>query len=78
MREGDAPVVPKLDWLARFVPDARARGKLPDKQPKLSVGQRLELYRMRAAGRYSISDLARLLFVSRQTAYRSLSRLYSP
>ena len=50
MREGDTLVVPKLDLLARFVPDARAREKFHDNQPKLSDGQQRELCRMQATG----------------------------
>ena len=42
VREGDTLVVPKLDWLARFVPDARAREKLHGKQAKLDFPQNLE------------------------------------
>ena len=78
MREGDTLVVPKLDWLARFVPDARAREKLHSKQPKLSDGQQLEFCRMHATVEYSISDLAKLLFVSRPTVYRTLNRGHIP
>ena len=74
LREGDALAVPKLDWLARFVPDVRAREKLHGKQPKSSVGQQLELCRMHATGENSISDLAKLLSVSRPTVYRTLNR----
>ena len=51
VREGDMLVVPKLDWLARFVPDARAKEKLHDNQPKLSDGQQRELCRMQATGK---------------------------
>ena len=50
MREGDTLVVPKPDLLARSFPDARARERLHDKQPKLSVGQQRELCRMQATG----------------------------
>ena len=78
MREGDTLVVPKLDWLARFVPDARAREKLHGKQPKLSDGQQLELCRMHATGTSSISVLAKLFFVSRPTVYRTLNRRHMP
>ncbi|WP_170428389.1 recombinase family protein [Ruegeria arenilitoris] len=131
VREGDTLVVPKLDRLARSVPDARAiadqlqkkgvrlalgasvydptdpmgkmffnilatvaefeadlirmrtregmaiaraKGKLRGKQPKLSEKQQRELCRMRAAGDYSISDLAELFSVSRPTIYRTLNR----
>ena len=78
MREGDTLVVPKLDRLARFVPDARARGKLRGKQPKLSDRQQRELCRMHATGEYFIRDLAKLLSVSRPTVYRTLNRRHSP
>ena len=50
MLEGDTLVVPKLDRLARSFPDARAREKLHDKRPKLSVGRQRELCRMQATG----------------------------
>ena len=39
---------------------ARAKGKLRDKQPKLSAKQQTELRRMHATGDYSIADLAEL------------------
>ena len=52
--------MPKLYWLARFVPDARAREKLHGKQLKLSAGQQLELCRVHATGEYSIIDPARV------------------
>ena len=64
VREGDTLVAPKLDRLARFVPDARAREKLHGKQPMLSDGQQRELCRMHATGEYSISDLAKLFSCS--------------
>ncbi len=73
VRERDTLVAPKLDWLARFVPDARAKEKLHDNQPKLSDGQQPELCRMRATGEYSNSDLAELFPVSRPTVYRTLN-----
>lgn len=53
---------------------ARAKGKLRGKQPKLSVKQQQELYRMYETGNYSISDLAELFCVSRPTIYRTLER----
>ena len=74
VREGDALVVPKLDWLARFVPYVHAKEELHGKRPKPSVGQQLELCRMHATGEYSISDLPKLFSVSRPTVYRSLNR----
>ena len=64
VREGDTLDVPKLDRLARFVPDARAKGKLRGKQPKLSDRQQRELRRMHATGEYSISVLAKLFSVT--------------
>ena len=73
MRERDTLVVPKLDWLARFIPDARAKEKLHDNQPKLPDGRQRELCRMPATGEYSTSDLAELFPVSRPTAYRTLN-----
>ena len=48
--KGDTFVVPNLDRLARFVPEARAKGKSRGKQPKLSDGQQRELCRMPATG----------------------------
>ena len=82
VREGDTLVVPKFDWLARFVPDARAiaraRGKLHGKQPNLSVAQQRELCRKHATGEYSISNLAELVSVSRPTVYRTLRWRHSP
>lgn len=131
IREGDTFVVPKLDRLARSVPDARAiadeleqrgvklargnsvhdqadpmgkmffdilatlakletdvfhlrtrkgmavaraKGKLKDKKPKLSDRRQVELHRMYDTGEYSISDLAELFDVSRQTVYHVLRR----
>ena len=65
VREGDTLVVSKLDRLARFVPDARAKKKVHGKQPNLSVAQQRELCRMHAMGEYSISDLAKLFPVTR-------------
>nr|WP_298856129.1 recombinase family protein [uncultured Ruegeria sp.] len=39
VREGDTFVVPKLDWLARSVPDARAiADQLQEKSVKLALG----------------------------------------
>ena len=77
MREGDTLDVPKLDRLARFVPDARAKGELRGKQPNLSDRQQWELCRMPATGEYSISVLAKLFSVSIPTVYRTLNRRHS-
>ena len=90
VRKGDTLVVPKLDRLARSVPDfeadlirmrtregmaiARAKGKLRGKQPKLSTKQARELRRMYETGDYSVSDLAEIFSVSRPTIYRTLER----
>ena len=78
VREGDTLVVPKLDRLARFVPDSRAKGKLHGKQPNLSVAQQRELCRMHTTGDYSICDLAELFSVSRPTVYRTLKQRHFP
>ena len=78
VREGDTLDVPKLERLARIVPDARANGKLHGKQPKLSDRQQRELRRTQATGEYSISFLSKLLPVSRPTVYRTLNRRHSP
>ena len=53
---------------------ARAKGRLRGKQPKLSERQQKELARMHATGDYSINDLAELFSVSRPTVYRTLRR----
>jgi DNA invertase Pin-like site-specific DNA recombinase len=54
---------------------ARAKGKLREKQPKLSEKQQKNLGRMHATGEDSISDLAEVFAVSRLTVYRTLERL---
>jgi len=74
VREGDTFILSKLDRLARSVPDARAKGKLCGKQPKLSERQQRELCRMHATGDYSISDLAEVFSISRPTVDRTISR----
>ena len=78
VREDDTLAVPKLDRLARYVPDACVREKLHGKQPKLSVGQQWGLCRMHATGTSSISDLAKPFSVSRATVHRTLNRRHSP
>ena len=57
---------------------ARAKGKLRDKQPKLSDRQQRELCRMHVTGEYSVSDPAELFSVSRPTVYRTLNRRHFP
>ena len=131
VRTGDTLIVPKLDRLARSVPDARAiadeltakgvrlaighsvhdpadpmdkmffdilaifaefeadliamrtregmavaraKGRLKDKQPKLSTRQVREMRHKRDSGEYSISDLAGVFSVSRPAVYRTLAR----
>ena len=64
--EGDTLVVPKLDRLARFVPDPRHR-------PRQG-----ELCRMHAKDEYSISDLTEFFSVSRPTASRTLNWRHFP
>src|SRR5574340_3358 len=73
VREGDTLVVPKLDRLARSVPDARAKGRLKGRQPKLSTKQQTELRRMHDTGDYTITDLAELFGISRPTVYRTIN-----
>lgn len=64
VRSGDTFVVPKLDRLARSVPDER---HIADKRQQ-------ELCRMHDTGKYSISDLAELFSISRPTVYRTFAR----
>lgn len=135
VRSGDSLVVPKLDRLARSVPDARAigdelasrnvrlqiggsvhdpadpmgklffnilatfaefesdlirlrtregmavaraKGRLRGKKPKLSDRQQRELWRMHGTGEYSISELAEVFSISRQTVYGTLTRQPPP
>ena len=135
VRSGDTLVVPKLDRLARSVPDARdigdslaargvrlslggsvydpknpmgklffnilatfaefevdllrmrtregmanakSKGRLRGKKPKLSTRQQAHLAQLHAAGEHSISDLAELFSVSRPTVYRVLDRMKAP
>ena len=70
VREVDTLVVPKLDRLARFVPDARAKEKLHGKQQ--------ELCRMHPTGKSSVSDLAKLFSISRPTVYHTLQQRHFP
>lgn len=78
VRTGDTLVVPKLDRLARSVPEgmavARAQGKLKGRQPKLSPKQQRELKRMHDTGEHTITDLGELFSVSRPTVYRTINR----
>jgi DNA invertase Pin-like site-specific DNA recombinase len=53
---------------------ARARGRLRGKQPKLKDRQARELRRLHEGGEHSISDLAEIFSVSRPTVYRTLKR----
>ena len=53
---------------------ARDKGKLRGKPPKLSDLQQRELLKMHATGEYSISDLGKLIKVSRPTVYRTIRR----
>ena len=54
---------------------ARSRGRLRGRAPKLSDRQARELRRMHDTGDYSVSDLAAVFSVSRQTVYRTLERV---
>ena len=77
VRHGDTLIVAKLDRLARFLPDVRARGKLRGKQTKLSERQQRELCRMCSTGEYSMGGRAKLFSVSRPTVYRALDQRLS-
>jgi DNA invertase Pin-like site-specific DNA recombinase len=76
VRKGDTLVVPKLDRLARSVPDARAIGDdLAACDVKLSPGgQQRELRRMHDTGDYTITDRAELFSISSPTVYRTINR----
>jgi DNA invertase Pin-like site-specific DNA recombinase len=53
---------------------ARPNGKLNGRQSKLSARQHAHLLELPNTGERSISELARLLSVSRATIYRALDR----
>jgi DNA invertase Pin-like site-specific DNA recombinase len=53
---------------------ARAKGRLRGRQPKLSVKQQSEQWKMYGTGEYTVADLAELLTVARATVYRTLRR----
>lgn len=57
---------------------AKAMGKLRGKKPKPVEKQRKEPWRMQGTGEYSISDLAKVFFVSRPTVHRTLRRMETP
>lgn len=52
--------------------EAKSKGKLKGRAPKLSAKQQLELCRMHESGQYSINDLAEVFSISRPTVYRVL------
>ena len=80
--DGEPRAFPLSDTFAEFGADlsrmrtresmavARTKGKLGDKQPKLTDRQQRELCRMHATGEYSISKITEILSVSRPTVYR--------
>ena len=86
VRPGDTLAVPKLDRLARSVPDARqmrtregmaiarAKGNVKGRAPKLSKTRQEHLCKVHAAGEHTIVDLAELFEVSRPPIYRVLER----
>ena len=51
---------------------ARARGKVAGRKPKLSVDQVAVAQRLHADGQHNISEIAKVLGVSRATIYRHL------
>ena len=88
--DGEPGAFPLSDTFAEFEADlsrmrtresvavARIKGKLRDKQPKLTDRQQRELCRMHATGEYSVGEIAEILPVSRPTVYRTLNRSLSP
>jgi DNA invertase Pin-like site-specific DNA recombinase len=54
--------------------NARARGRLNGKKPKLTTRQQAELTRMHATGEYTIAELMEVFSVGRTTVYRVLNR----
>ncbi len=52
---------------------ARARGKVPGRKPKLSPDQVAVAQRLHADGHHNVSEIAKVLGVSRATVYRNLS-----
>jgi DNA invertase Pin-like site-specific DNA recombinase len=63
--------VPKLDRLARSVPDARQIG---DSRPKLTPRQQAHLVALHEDGEHTIAELAELFSVGRSTVYRAIER----
>ena len=57
---------------------AKAKGKLKGKKPNPVEKQRKEPWRMQATGECSISDLAKVFFVSQPTVHRTLRRRETP
>jgi DNA invertase Pin-like site-specific DNA recombinase len=53
---------------------AKAKGRLPGKQPKLSAAQEAHLVALHRAGMHTSSELAELFNVARSTVYRTLQR----
>ncbi|MGW1412249.1 recombinase family protein [Streptomyces sp. NPDC002403] len=68
VRAGDTLVVPKLDRLARSIPDARDIGD------SLTARRQNHLVQQHQSGEHTIAGLAELFSVSRATVYRVLGR----
>jgi len=51
---------------------ARARGKVPGRKPKLSPDQVAVAQRLHADGHHNVSEIAKVLGVSRATVYRNV------
>ncbi len=56
---------------------ARAKGRLPGKQPKLTPRQEAHLVALHDAGEHTSTELAELFCVARSTVYRALARARS-
>lgn len=53
---------------------ARARGKVAGRKPKLSADQVAVAHRMHKEGKHNVSEIAKVLGVSRATIYRHLPK----
>jgi IS30 family transposase len=54
---------------------AKAKGRLPGKQPKLKPNQAKQLLELHDLGTYTQAELAELFGVGRSTVYRTIERM---
>ena len=57
---------------------AKAKGRLPGKQPKLKPAQEKHLVELCRAGKHTSVELAELFSVARSTVYRAVQRAGQP